>query len=82
MVVALAEAHAQGGKASVPVETLFRAAWPEQSAERNVVDNRVRVAVNTLRNLGLRDVLVTREGGYAFSDEVSIRFVRTMEGDA
>ena len=53
---------------------LFRATWPGEKAQASAAAHRVRVAVATLRKLGLRDALVTLEGGggYALAATVSV----------
>jgi hypothetical protein len=56
----LAAAADQG----VSVDDLFRSAWPEQRVFRTAMVNRVKVAVATLRKLGLDGVLITQDGGY------------------
>ncbi len=46
------------------LDDLFRAGWPDERVVRTAAANRVRVAVTTLRKLGLRDVLLTHSDGY------------------
>jgi tetratricopeptide (TPR) repeat protein len=61
------------------VDDLFRSAWPGQRALRTAMTNRVKVAVATLRKLGLDHILVTRNGGYALSESVEVAF--TTDGN-
>ncbi|MBX3187434.1 MAG: hypothetical protein KF819_10485 [Labilithrix sp.] len=50
--------------APVSSATLFAAAWPGEKAIASAASHRVRVAVATLRKMGLRDLLETRPEGY------------------
>lgn len=53
-------------------EDLFAAGWPGERASRDAAVNRVRVAVATLRKLGLRPHLLTRTDGYLLDPDVAI----------
>jgi hypothetical protein len=46
------------------MEDLFRAGWPDEKIIESAAKNRVRVAVATLRGMGLRDLLLTRGSDY------------------
>ena len=50
--------------AALSLAELFASAWPDERPRRGVAENRVYVAIATLRSLGLRDVLRTRDDGY------------------
>lgn len=56
-------------------EELFAEAWPGERALPAAAKARVQVAVSTLRKLGLREALVTRDDGYL----VDPRIVVTLE---
>ena len=49
--------------------------WPGQRILANAAATRVRVAVATLRKLGLRDVILTRDDGYLIDPAVSVEVV-------
>jgi hypothetical protein len=51
---------------------LFAAAWPGEKAIASAASHRVRVAVATLRKMGLRDLLVTQADGYALDANVGV----------
>lgn len=53
-------------------EVLIEAGWPGERVLMLPAQNRVRVAVTTLRNMGLRRVLIFREGGHLLDPEVPI----------
>jgi hypothetical protein len=63
---------------SAPGTTLDRAAlieamWPEdRRLVASVLENRVNVALATLRRLGLRDAIVTGTGGYRLRDDLPL----------
>lgn len=67
-VLALADHHAQHRPEALDVETLAASMWPGEKIGINARRNRVRVAVATLRQLGLADVLQTEGSGYRLSD--------------
>jgi hypothetical protein len=51
---------------------LFSAAWPGEKAIASAAAQRVRVAIATLRKMGLRDQLVTTPEGYGLAKTVSL----------
>jgi predicted ATPase len=57
-----------------PVDEMFKAGWPKERVASSAAANRVRVAVTTLRRLGLRDTLVTRSDGYLLDPNKPLRF--------
>ncbi len=62
VMVALATARdAQPGHGLSPYD-VFDAGWPGEQIMPDAAMNRVRVAISTLRRLGLRDMLVTDDG--------------------
>lgn len=58
--------------ATLGAAELFAAAWPGEKAIASAAAHRVRVAIATLRKMGLRDALVTTPDGYAFSASVPL----------
>ena len=52
---------------------MFAAGWPGDNVQPDAAVNRVRVAVATLRKLGLRPHLVTRGDGYMLAPELVVR---------
>jgi predicted ATPase/Flp pilus assembly protein TadD len=54
------------------LEALMEAGWPGERVLPIAALNRVRVAVTALRNMGLRRVLIFREGGHLLDPEVPI----------
>jgi predicted ATPase len=51
-------------------DALLEAAWPGERVLAIAGAHRVRVAVSTLRKLGLKDVLLTRDEGYLLAPEI------------
>lgn len=58
--------------ATLSVDDLLDAGWPGEQIQPLAGRNRVHVALNTLRELGLRGILQSSEGGYALSTDVPI----------
>jgi hypothetical protein len=63
---------------AVPVDDLIRAGWPGERIVAEAALNRIHVALTTLRKLGLRELLVTADGGYMLDPAVPI----VLAGDA
>ena len=75
IVVALAEQHAARPGVALRTDALVERGWPEQSILPQAASTRLRVAISTLRTLGLRPVLLTRDEGYLFDPEVDIELL-------
>jgi predicted ATPase len=56
-------------------DALLAAGWPGERVMAEAGSKRVRVAVSTLRTLGLEGVLVTRDDGYLIEAWVGVRVV-------
>jgi hypothetical protein len=69
---ALAELRVRKPLATLSANDAFAAGWPGERAHPNAAAVRVYTAIHTLRSLGLRGVLVRRDGGYALEAEVTI----------
>lgn len=61
-----------GNPEGLSVDALFAAGWPGEKVGLLSAAPRVYTAVNTLREMGLRDVLVRREDGYVLAASISI----------
>ena len=67
---ALASAHSE--TRTLLGETLIRAGWPDEKLVPRAAKNRLHVALTTLRQLGLEDVLRSGEGGYWLEPERTV----------
>jgi hypothetical protein len=65
----VAERLARPG-AAVSVDDLVAAGWPGERIREDAALNRLYVALATLRKRGLRELIVSTEGGYALSRAV------------
>jgi predicted ATPase len=74
IVHALAQRRFDAPGEALPVEEIIRAGWPGERIGAEAALNRARVALATLRKLGLRDVLVTGAGGYWLNPAVAVSF--------
>ncbi len=61
---ALASARKQRSGASLTVDALFDAGWPNERALPAAAASRVYVAISTLRKMGLKDLLIRDDAGY------------------
>jgi predicted ATPase len=68
----LVEAHAQQPGRPLSVKELFAIGWPGEKALEAAMKNRVQVAVSTLRKIGLKGYLITRNKGYLFAPELPV----------
>jgi hypothetical protein len=68
----LALRHGAAPGVSVSRDALLSAGWPEERLHPDAASKRLRVAINTLRSLGLRDVLLTRDDGYLLDSRLLI----------
>jgi predicted ATPase len=57
----------------VEVYDLFDVGWPGQEIDPELAAERVYWAVRTLRNLGMRDLLLTQDGGYLLDPKTTVR---------
>ena len=65
ILVALAQRRLDAPGEGLDVEEILAAGWPGERVSDRAGNNRVHVALTTLRNLGLRGVLVSSPGGYS-----------------
>jgi tetratricopeptide (TPR) repeat protein len=72
MLDALIEARLHRPDQSLDGAALTRAGWPNERILAEAAATRVRVAIATLRKLGLREVLLTRDDGYHLDPSVRI----------
>ena len=72
LVSGLAEARREQPPRPLDVHELVAVGWPGEAPTGESGINRVKVSLSTLRKLGLRDVLVRRDGGYLFDPAVPI----------
>lgn len=70
---ALAEQRTTSPGQGLPVATLVEKGWPGERVLVEAASTRVRVAVATLRRLGLRSVIITREDGYLLDPSVNLQ---------
>jgi len=72
ILLRLVEQHRDAAGRGMDLDDLFRAGWPDERVVRTAAANRVRVAVTTLRKLGLRDYLITHSDGYLLDPECRV----------
>ncbi len=72
LLMTLVEMQEAGRGAILTVDGALGAGWPGETLGRKAAANRVRVAIATLRKLGLRRLLLTHGEGYKLDPEVPI----------
>ncbi len=73
LVEAFASARLERPGAPLDVDTLIEAGWPGEKVLPGAAPNRVKVALSTLRKLGLRPWILRGEGGWFFDPSVPLR---------
>jgi|GEM_PF-6848449 len=63
-------------------DAIIAAGWPGAVLHPDAAASRIYTAIRKLRDDGLREVLLTRDGGYMLSPAVSITRVAPVVGDA
>src|SRR5262249_11660369 len=74
----LAQHRVEAAGEALPLDTLLGAGWPGERVLPQAGASRVYVALGTLRRLGLRGVLVSRDGGYLLDPKVPIAVVNDL----
>jgi tetratricopeptide (TPR) repeat protein len=75
ILLALARRWLHAPDEPLPASELVKAAWPGERIQPAAARNRLHVALTTLRKLGLRDVLTSRDEGYVLAPSVAVRTV-------
>lgn len=78
----LVHEHRERPGAGLPLEALLEAGWPGEKVMPSAGANRVYVALTSLRKLGLRTVLLSREDGYLLDPATPMRRVDVPFGEA
>jgi hypothetical protein len=77
LVTALVEQHRTQPGVALSDEALIEAAWPGERIAPEASMNRLKVALATLRKVGLRELMLRRDGGYLLDPAVKVRTVRS-----
>ncbi|HSO34687.1 MAG TPA: hypothetical protein VLT33_19265, partial [Labilithrix sp.] len=77
ILAALCEQHAKRPGQGLGVSALLEQGWPGERVLIEAAETRVRVAVSTLRRLGLRSMIVTRDDGYGLDARVTVEISPT-----
>ncbi len=73
MLLAFVDAREKTPGTTLDVHQLLDAGWPGERVLPEAGANRVYTAIRHLRNMGMKDVLVTRDGGYLLAPDVTIQ---------
>ncbi len=72
ILLALARLRTVAPGQPLALDDLVRAGWPGERIGADAAANRVRVALTTLRKLGLREVIKTGQGGYLLDPATAV----------
>ncbi len=72
---ALVTAHREQPDEPIPRDALVAAGWPGERMLPRAAANRLRVAISTLRKLGLHDAILTRRGAYLIHPAIAVHEV-------
>src|SRR5690606_25430945 len=72
LLCCLASHHA-ASSGPIPADQLIAAGWPEEKILPGAASQRLRVAISTLRKLGLADAVLHRDGGYFLDPAILVR---------
>jgi predicted ATPase/Tfp pilus assembly protein PilF len=75
VLLRLVDERVRAPGAGIPSRTLINAGWPDEKILARAARNRLNVTITTLRNLGLRNVLIGDEEGYRLDPDVPVRVV-------
>jgi predicted ATPase len=74
LLIELCDARLRAPGQPISHDALFAAGWPGQSIAPASAQNRLHVALNSLRKLGLRPLVITRDDGYMLTPSVRVRW--------
>ncbi len=72
LLAALVAERAAGTGAAVSTDRLMEAGWPGEHIDPLAASNRLHVGLTTLRNLGLRELLVRDDAGYRIARDAAL----------
>ncbi len=75
IVAAIVKRHRLEPARRLTADELIEEGWPGERIQPEAASARLRVAISTLRKLGLKEYLWTTGRGYGFHPEVSLTFV-------
>src|SRR5262249_55671892 len=74
LVIALVEARLERAGEPVPIASLIGIGWPGEHVPYQAGWARLRAAIKMLRALGLRELIITRNGGYLLDETASVEW--------
>ena len=72
ILLELAMTHRASPAQALPIGRIVEIGWPGERIHPIAAANRAKVAVNTLRKLGLAGILQTRDDGYVLDPQVPV----------
>jgi hypothetical protein len=78
ILLTLVRARQEQPGVALPLDALLAAGWPGERVLPQAGASRVYVVLATLRRLGLRGLLLSRDGGYLLDPKVPLRVVPSL----
>ncbi len=75
ILLILAHARVERPNAGVSVDTLIEEGWPGERVKYASALNRLKVALSTLRKLGMKDLIIRREDGYLLDPSIALEWL-------
>lgn len=79
ILLKLVQARQEQPGVALPLDALLAAGWPGERVLPQAGASRVYVALGTLRRLGLRGLLISRDGGYLLDPKTPLRIVSALD---
>lgn len=81
VLLKLIEQRLEAPGRALPLELLVEAGWPGEKIQSDAAQNRMYVALATLRKLGLKELLLSGDQGYALDPSIPVRWVERSPED-
>ena len=78
ILVALVEARLQG-RAGVSSWDVWEVGWPGETIDPKSATARIYTTINTMRKIGLRDIVCTDDEGYLIDPELAVEIVGELD---
>jgi predicted ATPase len=75
LLIVLSEGQRDSPGRALSAEALIGSLWPDEKISADSARNRLRVALSALRKAGLREHVLTREGGYLLDPSLRVLIV-------
>lgn len=78
ILVYLAEQQKTSEQVSISVHEVIEAGWPDEKILHDAAMTRVYTTMNRMRAMGLDDIIITLDDGYAFAPNIVVEWVDSL----